>query len=82
MTVGAAGTLRSRPAAEHLFVRVRRSVTIDIQRLTLAGLPDGKLMIASGVSFNSNFNAITVSPAFDLPIDARFAFIELADGVR
>jgi hypothetical protein len=54
---------------------------VEIQRLTLAGLPDGTT-IASGTAINalnasagSPNNAIAVAPPVDLPIDAQFAFI-------
>src|SRR5205807_1158278 len=51
-------------------------VTVEIQRLTTGGLPDGTT-IATGAAYSSSsgFSAIAVSPAIDVPIDARFAFI-------
>src|SRR6185369_13115487 len=73
VTVGAAGTLTG-VGLRNISCGFGGPLAIEIQRLTLAGLPDGNT-IASGVSSSNNLNAITVSPAIDLPIDARFAFI-------
>src|SRR6185369_16215199 len=73
VTVGAAGTLTG-VGLRGISCGFGGPVAIEIQRLTLAGLPDGNT-IASGVSSSTNLSAITVSPAIDLPIDTRFAFI-------
>ena len=72
VTVGAQGTLTA-IGLQNISCPSLGPVTVEIQRLTLAGLPDGTT-IASG-SATANFSAITVSPTVDLPIDARFAFI-------
>jgi YVTN family beta-propeller protein len=72
-TVGAAGPLTG-IGLRNISCPSQGPVTVQIQRLTLAGLPDGNT-IASGVSFNSNFAAITTAPTIDLAIDAQAAFI-------
>ena len=72
VTVGAQGTLTA-IGLQNISCPSLGPVAVEIQRLTLAGLPDGTT-IASG-SATANFSAIAVSPTVDLPIDARFAFI-------
>src|SRR6185295_4094051 len=54
------------------------AVTVDIQRLTLSGLPDGNT-IARGTFTNVNtftsVTAVSTSPPIDFAIDAKFAFV-------
>src|SRR5262249_53258396 len=72
VTVGAQGTLVG-VGLRDLSCPSGGPVTIEIQRVTMAGLPDGQT-IATGASTN-NFKTIIVAPGIDLVIGARFAFV-------
>ena len=72
VTIGAHGTLTA-VGLQNFTCPAVTPVTVDVQRLTLAGLPDGTT-IATGTAV-ANYNAIAVSPAVETAIDERFAFI-------
>ena len=71
-TIGASGMLTG-IGSFNLTCTIQGPVTVEIQHLTAAGLPDG-VTLASG-SATSSFGAIAVSPALKAVIDEKFAFI-------
>jgi hypothetical protein len=72
VTVGAQGTLTAIGLRDISCPSVT-PVTVEVQRLSLNGQPDGTT-IASGTA-TTNYNAITVSPPVGMAIGERFAFI-------
>jgi len=73
ITAGAAGQLTAFGFNSTTTCPSFGPVTVEIQRLTLAGLPDG-ITIASGTTSGS-LAAIAIAPAVDLAIDSRFAAV-------
>ena len=71
-TVGAWGKLTGF-GSFNLSCALLGPVTVEVQHLTPAGLPDGTT-IASGVA-TSLFGAIAVSPALNVTIDEKMAFV-------
>src|SRR5262249_36065334 len=72
VTVGAQGTLTG-VGINNVTCPASGPMTVEIQRLTLAGLPDGQT-IAAGASSGAFF-VISTAPSIDLPIGAKFAFV-------
>ena len=71
-TMAAAGKLTG-VGSFSLSCSLQGPLTVEIQRLTLGGVPDGTT-IASGIAIN-NFGAISVNPPVDVAIDERLAFV-------
>ena len=78
-TVGAQGSLTAVGITNITCPAAQTPITIDIQRLTQSGLPDGTT-IATGTAIGGNFNAIALSPATPVAIGERLAFIVSAGG--
>ena len=72
VTVGATGTLTG-IGLQNITCPAVTPLSILVQRLTVAGLPDGT-SIATG-SATTNYNAITVTPTVNMAIGEKFAFI-------
>ncbi len=71
-TIAAAGKLTG-VGSFNLSCSLQGPLTVEIQRLTLGGVPDGAT-IASGIAIN-DFGAISVNPPVDVAIDERLAFV-------
>ncbi|MEO8680480.1 MAG: kelch repeat-containing protein, partial [Vicinamibacterales bacterium] len=71
-TVGAQGGL-SGVGLQNMTCGFNTTVTVEIQRLTMAGLPDG-VTIASGSGI-LGYQTMQVTPVLDFPIDTRLAMV-------
>lgn len=72
VTVGATGMLTAF-GFNNILTCQSPSVSVDVQRLTLTGLPDGNT-IATG-SATTGFNGVAVSPPIPVAVDTRLAFV-------
>ena len=73
VTVGANGILTGFGFNSSVSCVAAGAITVAVQRLTLAGVPDGNT-IATGSS-SGTFNGVPVTPAIPVGIDDRLAFV-------